>query len=79
MVARGLSIPRGARGSFARHFGRPPRLDDVYGTRRVASLYAWREQLVRAPGRVADVAIDLLGREKTAHNLEAHVGITFFF
>jgi outer membrane beta-barrel protein len=23
--------------------------------------------------------IDLLGREKTAHNLEAHVGVTFFF
>jgi hypothetical protein len=23
--------------------------------------------------------IDLLGQEKTAHNLEAHLGITFFF
>jgi outer membrane beta-barrel protein len=23
--------------------------------------------------------IDLLGREKTAHNLEAHLGVTFFF
>ncbi len=23
--------------------------------------------------------IDLLGQQKTAHNLEAHVGVTFFF
>jgi outer membrane beta-barrel protein len=23
--------------------------------------------------------IDLLGKQKTAHNLEAHVGVTFFF
>ena len=23
--------------------------------------------------------IDLLGQEKTSHNLEAHVGVTFFF
>lgn len=60
MVSRGLSLPRGVRGSLSRRFGRPPRLDDVYGTRRVSSLYAWRDHLVRAPARVADVAVDLL-------------------
>jgi predicted AlkP superfamily phosphohydrolase/phosphomutase len=60
MVARGRSLPRGTRRELSRRHGRPPRLDDVYGTRRVASLFAWRDHLVNAPGRVADAAIDLL-------------------
>ncbi len=40
--------------------GRPPRLDDVYGTRQVSLLFAWREHLVSAPARVADAALELL-------------------
>lgn len=63
MVARGLSLPPRARGELSRRRGRPPRLDDVYGTRRASSLHRWREHLVKAPARVADVAIDLLSRE----------------
>lgn len=63
MVSRGLSIPRAARSTLARQYGASPRLDDVYGTRRVSSLFAWRDHLVRAPARVADVAVDLLRRE----------------
>jgi hypothetical protein len=63
MSARGLSLPPSARHDLSRGRGRPPRLDDVYGTRRVASLFQWREHLVNAPRRVADAAIELLGRE----------------
>ena len=63
MVARGLSLPRGVRRSLIRRCGRPPRLDDVYGTRRVSWLLAWRDHLVRAPARVADAAVPLIQRE----------------
>ena len=63
MVARGLSLPRGTRAELSRRHGRPPRLNDVYGTRRVAALFDWRDVLVAAPARVADAATDLLARE----------------
>jgi predicted AlkP superfamily phosphohydrolase/phosphomutase len=60
MVARGESVPRSARRELVRRHGRAPRLDDVYGTRRVSSLFAWREHLVQAPARVAEAVVDLL-------------------
>ena len=60
MVARGGSVPRSVRRGLVRRHGRAPRLDDVYGTRRVSSLFAWREHLVRAPARVADAVVDML-------------------
>jgi predicted AlkP superfamily phosphohydrolase/phosphomutase len=63
MISRGLSVPRAARVALSRRRGRPPRLDDVYGTKRASSLLAWRDHLVNAPARVADAALDLLGRE----------------
>lgn len=63
MISRGLSVPRAARGALSRTRGRPPRLDDVYGTKRTASLLRWRDHLVNAPSRAADAALDLLGRE----------------
>ena len=63
MSARGESLPKGVRRDLARRHGNAPPLDDVYGTRDVASLLAWRDHLVRAPGRVADAVVDLLARE----------------
>lgn len=63
MSARADSLPRALRRDLARRHGRPPALDDVYGTRSAASLLAWRDHLVRAPGRVADAAASLLRRE----------------
>ncbi|MBT8403461.1 MAG: alkaline phosphatase family protein [Gemmatimonadetes bacterium] len=63
MVSRGLSLPGGMRRDLGRRHGRPPRLDDVYGTRQVSDLLRWRERLVAAPDRVADATLDLLGRE----------------
>jgi predicted AlkP superfamily phosphohydrolase/phosphomutase len=63
MVSRGLSRPPDVRPALSRRCGRPPRLDDVYGTRRVSSLFAWRGHLVKAPARVADTAVELMGRE----------------
>lgn len=63
MVSRGISLPGDVRRVLSRQQGRPPRLDDVYGTRRVSSLFAWREHLVKAPARVADTAVELLGRD----------------
>jgi predicted AlkP superfamily phosphohydrolase/phosphomutase len=63
MVSRGFSLPREVRHDLSRRRGRPPRLNDVYGTRRVSSLFAWRDHLVKAPARVADAAVELMGRE----------------
>jgi len=60
MVCRAVARPRGLRRRLGRRFGRPPRLDDVYGARDRASLFAWRDGLVAAPGRVADAALSLL-------------------
>jgi predicted AlkP superfamily phosphohydrolase/phosphomutase len=63
MVCRARSLPRNLRPALSRTYGHPPRLDDVYGTRRVAPLRRWRDALVSAPVRAADAVIDLLGRE----------------
>ena len=56
------SVPRDQHRALARRYGRPPRLDDVYGVRRVASLLEWREELIAGPCRIADAVIDLLRR-----------------
>jgi predicted AlkP superfamily phosphohydrolase/phosphomutase len=63
MVERAVSVPRGRRRALARAHGRPPRLDDVYGRPRAASLLALRAHLLEAPRRAADAVVDLLGRE----------------
>ncbi len=61
MVSRRVALPRAVSGRLSGRLGPPPRLDDVYGTKRVASLCAWRDRLVQAPRRVSDAAIALLG------------------
>lgn len=63
MVMQGRSVPNEQRRRLARRHGRSPRLDDVYGTRQVASLLAWRDHLIAGPARTASAVIDLLSRE----------------
>ncbi|MBC7789831.1 MAG: alkaline phosphatase family protein [Anaerolineae bacterium] len=63
MVVQARSVPRGERRALARRYGRSPGLDDVYGTRNVASLLAWRDHLIAGPGRVANEVIELLSRD----------------
>jgi predicted AlkP superfamily phosphohydrolase/phosphomutase len=63
MVLQGRSVPSAHRRALASRHGRPPRLDDVYGTRRVSSLLAWRDHLIAGPQRTANAVIDLLSRD----------------
>jgi len=56
-------VPNEQRRALARRHGSSPRLDDVYGTRQVASLLAWRDHLIAAPARTANAVSDLLARE----------------
>ena len=63
MSARAVSKPNGVRRELSAKHGRAPALDDVYGVRDAASLLAWRDDLVRAPARVAVAAVELLRRE----------------
>jgi predicted AlkP superfamily phosphohydrolase/phosphomutase len=63
MSARGVSQPVGVRKELSRRYGRPPALDDVYGVKKVVSLLAWRDHLVKAPARAASAAVDLFRRD----------------
>lgn len=58
------SVPPRAGRSFERRHGRAPHLDDVYGVARQDALEHLRDELVRAPGRVADGVLDLLRGER---------------
>jgi predicted AlkP superfamily phosphohydrolase/phosphomutase len=60
MVMQRHWLPPAAGRGLRRTHGSAPKLDDVYGPKRVAALMAWRRELVAAPGRVAAAAIDLL-------------------
>ena len=57
------SVPAHVRRDLVRRHGRPPRLDDVYGRPRIASLASLRDHLVRSPDRVAGAVVDLLRRD----------------
>lgn len=63
MTARGWSVPSSLRNELGRRFGKPPHLDDVYGTRSIESLMEWRRRLVEAPTRVAEAAMALMKNE----------------
>jgi len=59
------SLPGTAGAELAeRHGGRGANATEIFGRPRVGDLLALRETLVAAPGRVADAAVDLLGRER---------------
>jgi predicted AlkP superfamily phosphohydrolase/phosphomutase len=63
IVMQHRSVPRDQHRALARRYGRPPRLDDVYGVRRVASLLEWRDELIAGPNRIAHAVCDLLSRQ----------------
>jgi predicted AlkP superfamily phosphohydrolase/phosphomutase len=59
-VMPGRSLPHRRLGALSRRYGRPPRLDDVYGTPRTSDLLALRDHLLAAPRRTAAAAVELL-------------------
>jgi predicted AlkP superfamily phosphohydrolase/phosphomutase len=59
-VMPGRSLPRQKLGALSRRYGRPPRLDDVYGTPRPSDLHALRDHLLAAPRRTTAAATELL-------------------
>ena len=58
------SLPRGAGRELAGRHGRGPHATEIFGRPTVRELLALREKLIAAPARVADAAVDLLGRER---------------
>ena len=58
------SLPRGLGRELARRHGRGPQATEIFGRPTARELLALRAKLVAAPARVADVAVDLLGRER---------------
>ena len=58
------SLPKGLGRKLAGRHGLGPQATEIFGRPEARQLLALREKLVAAPGRVADVAVDLLGRER---------------
>lgn len=58
------SRPGEAGREYARRFGRGPSATEIFGRPRVADLLALREKLLAAPGRIAQLAEELLARER---------------
>ena len=58
------SRPERAGRALERRLGRGPSATEVFGTPRARDLLALREKLAAAPGRVATLAEELLGREE---------------
>jgi predicted AlkP superfamily phosphohydrolase/phosphomutase len=58
------SLPRAAARDLARRHGAGPHATEIFGRPTVRELLALREKLIAAPARVADAAVDLLGRER---------------
>lgn len=57
------SHPAGIGRRLERRFGRGPQATEVFGTPTPAQLLGLREKLLAAPGRIAALARELLGRE----------------
>jgi predicted AlkP superfamily phosphohydrolase/phosphomutase len=64
IVLSGWSRPRGSIREFGRRFGRPPALDEVFGSQSLPILRGMRRSLLAAPKRVSDLVTDLLARER---------------
>ncbi|HEV2074832.1 MAG TPA: alkaline phosphatase family protein, partial [Thermoleophilaceae bacterium] len=63
VVLQRWSAPRGAGAELERLFGAAPPGEEVFGRPSVSELLELRRRLVAAPGRVAEAALHLLGRE----------------
>ena len=57
------SLPRAAGAQLAGFHGESPHATEIFGRPTVRELLALRTKLVAAPGRVADAAVELLGRD----------------
>ncbi|HEV2775551.1 MAG TPA: alkaline phosphatase family protein [Solirubrobacteraceae bacterium] len=57
------ALPRAAGAHLAGVHGKGPHATEIFGRPTVRELLALRTKLVAAPGRVADAAVELLGRE----------------
>jgi predicted AlkP superfamily phosphohydrolase/phosphomutase len=64
VVLPGWSRPHAAFGRFGRRFGRPPSLDEVFGTQSLPLMRTMRRNLVAAPRRVSELVTHLLAREQ---------------
>ena len=64
VVLPGWSRPRPALSRFSRSFGRPPSLDEVFGTQSLPLLRTMQRNLLAAPKRVSDLVKQLLSRER---------------
>jgi predicted AlkP superfamily phosphohydrolase/phosphomutase len=63
VLQRWASPPRAYR-ALSRRFGRAPEVEDAYGRPSLRGLEVLRRQLLTAPRRVADLATDLLARDR---------------
>jgi predicted AlkP superfamily phosphohydrolase/phosphomutase len=64
VVLPGWSRPRPALRRFSRRFGRPPSLDEVFGTQSLSLLRTMQRNLLAAPKRVSSLSRHLLSREQ---------------
>jgi predicted AlkP superfamily phosphohydrolase/phosphomutase len=62
-MLRSWSVPQGVGQGLARRFGRPPLVEEVYGRPSARGLVRLRQELLTAPGRLADAVTDLVARE----------------
>jgi predicted AlkP superfamily phosphohydrolase/phosphomutase len=58
------AVPDGWQRPYERRFGRSPQRQEVFGRRTARSLYAMRDTMLAASGRVADLTVDLLRNER---------------
>ena len=62
-MLRSWSVPHGVDHELARHLGRPPLVEEVYGRPSARTLKRLRRELMTAPGRLADAVTELVRRE----------------
>ncbi len=64
VVLERWAAPAGADRGLRRRHGRPPNVTEVFGAQRPAELLRLRERFLKAPRRVADAALELLGERR---------------
>lgn len=64
VVLERWSRPDGRDRALRRRHGRPPDVTEVFGAQRTAELLRLRERFLAAPARVADAALELLGKRR---------------
>jgi hypothetical protein len=64
VVLPGWSRPQAARRHYERRFGRSPAVEEVFGSRSLATLRQMRRDLLPAPRRVATLTRDVLAKER---------------